>query len=232
MDIDPSSIPSSDNGIVMPGNAKSLRFLKSNDIPNRSTAVISQMLQDVKIEDLIKSNTQGKDFSMHIEPDWNNDSQTCLVVYRHKGRVVARMNPRQIDLALARHMPGKQANKVVSDCDTDNSPPYKNLTECEIIRLSVLQGGRPVEPEEQLIEIAEQVPGYMFKPVVLQTAGMINAFLCISCLYEGWEAEKRLVIVSTQEEFEAAMSRFAKVVDVAYDCRSCQWTFAPTISSR
>lgn len=211
LDIDASAIPSSDNGIVVPGDAKATRFLKSTEVLNRSTTISPEMLQDVHVETLIKANIGEADFTLHIEPDWQNDSQTCLVVYRHKGRVVTRANPRQIDLALARHMFDKEAQEVVAEFD-DNSPPYIPPTECEIIQLSAFQGGRPVEPEDQLSEIADHAPGYMFKPLILQTAGMINAFLCISCLYEGWERKSRLVVVSTQSEFEAAVSHFAKVI--------------------
>jgi hypothetical protein len=219
LDIDASAIPSSDNGIVVPGDAKATQFLKSPEVVNRSTAILPKMLRDVHIETLIKPNAREEDFTLHIEPDWNNDSQTCLVVYRHKGRVITRANPRQIDLALAHHIFDKEAEEVVAECD-DNSPPYQTPVDCEIIRLSAFQGGRPVEPEEQLIEIAEHVPGYVFKPLILQTAGMINAFLCISCLYEGWETKSRLVVVSTQSEFDAAVSGFAKVVVIMPSLRT------------
>jgi hypothetical protein len=211
LDIDASAIPSSDSGIVMPGDAKAARFLKSTEVTNRSTAILPQMLQDVQVESLVQANVGEEDFTLHIEPDWYNDSQTCLVVYRHKGRVITRANPRQIDLALARHIFDKEAEEVVADCD-DNSPPYQTPTDCEMMQLSAFQGGRPVEPEDQLIEIGDHAPGYVFKPLILRTVGMINAFLCISCLYEGWETKSRLAVVSTQEEFEAAVSRFAKVV--------------------
>lgn len=211
LDIDASAIPSSDNGIVVPGDSKATQFLKSTELLNRSATILPKMLQDVHVETLVKDNMVEADFTLHIEPDWQNDSQTCLVVYRHKGRVITRANPRQIDLVLARHLFDKETEEVVAGCD-DNSPPYINPTECEILQLSAFQGGRPVEPEDQLREIADHAPGYMFKPLILQTSGMINAFMCISCLYEGWETKSRLVVVSTQSEFEAAVSRFAKVI--------------------
>jgi hypothetical protein len=125
-----------------------------------SDAVLPQRLEHVKMENLVKSNTGERDFTIHIEPDWNNDLQTCLVVYRHKGRVIARVNPRQIDLALARYISNKAVDDEASDDESDSSLPYRTLTECEIVQLSVFQGGKSVEPDEQLIEIAEQVPGY------------------------------------------------------------------------
>jgi hypothetical protein len=153
---------------------------------------------------------------VHIEPDWSNDSQTCLVVYRHKGRVVTRVNPRQIDLALARHICDKKVDDEAPE-EEDNPPPYKAPSDCEIMHLSAFQCGRPVEPEDQLIEISDHAPGYVFKPLVLQTTKMINAFICISCLYEGWETKRRLAIVSSQEEFDTAVARFAKVMVVMTD---------------
>ncbi|CAN9183208.1 unnamed protein product [Alternaria alternata] len=197
---------------------KATQFLKPDDVLDRSNTILPKMLRDVQVETLMKADVGEEDFTLHVEPDWENDSQTCLVVYRHKGRVVARVDPRQIDLALARHIFKKDTDDPDDDFPSagydDNSPPYKPPTDCEIVRLSAFQGGRPVEPEEQLIEIADHAPGYMFKPLILRTAGMINAFLCISCLYEGWGTKSMLAVISTQTELEAALSRFAKIIVV------------------
>ncbi|CAN9322981.1 unnamed protein product [Alternaria alternata] len=218
LDIDASAIPSSDNGIVLSGEMKATQFLKPDEVLDRSNTILPKMLRDVQVETLMKADVGEEDFTLHVEPDWENDSQTCLVVYRHKGRVVARVDPRQIDLALARHIFKKDTDDPDADFPSagydDNSPPYKPPTDCEVVQLSAFQGGRPVEPEEQLIEIADHAPGYMFKPLILRTAGMINAFLCISCLYEGWGTKSMLAVISTQTELEAALSRFAKIIVV------------------
>jgi hypothetical protein len=101
--------------IVFTGDVKATRFLKPADVLNRSNTMLSKMLQDVQVETLMKANAGEEDFTLHIESDWENGSRTCLVVYRHKGSVVARVNPRQIDLALARHI----FNKDTDDPDTD-----------------------------------------------------------------------------------------------------------------
>jgi hypothetical protein len=53
LDIDASAIPSSDNGIVMPGDAKAARFDKSTEVVNRSTAILPQMLQGVHVKSLV-----------------------------------------------------------------------------------------------------------------------------------------------------------------------------------
>jgi hypothetical protein len=217
LDVEASFIPSSDSGIVMPGEAKTMRFLKSAELLNRSTVIQPQMLKDVKIVELTEKNAGEEDFTVHIEPDWSNDSQTCLVVYRHKGRVITRVNPRQIDLALARHIFDKDTHKEDSNDENDNSPPYKPPSDCEIMHIRAFECGRPVEPEDQLIEISDHAPGCVFKPLILRTTKMINAFLCISYLYEGWETKRRLVVVSMQEEFEAAVAQFTKVMVIMPD---------------
>jgi hypothetical protein len=85
------------------------------------------------------------------------------------------------------------------------------------MHIRAFECGRPVEPEDQLIEISDHAPGCVFKPLILRTTKMINAFLCISCLYEGWETKRRLVVVSMQEEFEAAVAQFTKVMVIMPD---------------
>ncbi|KAI0380774.1 hypothetical protein F5Y04DRAFT_256678 [Hypomontagnella monticulosa] len=42
---------------------------------------------------------QQDDFTIHIEPDWKVDPQTCLVVYRYNGRVVQRLSAADCDAA-------------------------------------------------------------------------------------------------------------------------------------
>ncbi|KAF2873831.1 hypothetical protein BDV95DRAFT_567840 [Massariosphaeria phaeospora] len=220
LDIDASFIPSTDCGIVLPGVATDARFIKSNEILNRDSVVQTQLLANVKIEDVVTRDGGEEDFTMHIEPDWNNDSQTCVVVYRHKGRIVTRVNPRKIDFALARHMLGNVEPDEEGEPSTedDNSPPYRMPHECEILPLSCFQGGRPVQPNEELQEIGEHVPGYVFKPIVLELAGttdgLMNAFVCIACLYEGWDVAKSLEVISTQAQFQSALGRFVKVLVV------------------
>ncbi|CAI6341297.1 unnamed protein product [Periconia digitata] len=215
MDIDSSCIPSSDNGIVLPGHAKVARFLKSHEVSNHDAMILPQAIEDVSIEELIDNQAEEEDLTLHIEPDWNNDSQTCLVVYRHKGRVVTRASPQQIDLAMARHFYDKDAERTIPEQTADNSPPYKPPLNCGILNLVCLQGGNPIEPEEQLVDTVDHAPAYAYNPLVLSTAGMINALLCIACLYEGWETQRRVEVVSTQKEFNEAVNRFAKVIVVS-----------------
>jgi hypothetical protein len=85
--------------------------------------MILLVVQDVHVETLIKANIGEADLPLHIEPNCQKDSQTCLVVHRHKRKVVTRANPCQIDLALARHIFDKEIEEIVANWE-DNSPPY------------------------------------------------------------------------------------------------------------
>ncbi|KAK5125562.1 hypothetical protein LTR08_005281 [Meristemomyces frigidus] len=40
------------------------------------------------------------DFTVHMEPDWENDIQTSLLSFRHDGRLVAKIAPSSVEAAL------------------------------------------------------------------------------------------------------------------------------------
>jgi hypothetical protein len=223
LDIDPSCIPSNTSGVVFPGNAKATPFHTPQGLPNSGAVFQPKPVDEIQIQELIQQGRADDDFTIHIEPDWNYDSQTCLVTYRHKGRVVHRLNPRQIDLVLARYMFDEScatksniedASQASSSSNESQAPPYKIPTSCNMISLSGFEGGMAVAPEEQLAEVAEYSPGYVFTPILVNTSGVTNAFVCLVCMYEGWEAKRRTAAVSTQEEFMDAVNRCAKVIFV------------------
>jgi hypothetical protein len=54
LDVDASFVPSNDNGIVMPGEAKPMRFLKAPEVSNRNSVIQPQVLKDIKIEHLVE----------------------------------------------------------------------------------------------------------------------------------------------------------------------------------
>jgi hypothetical protein len=189
-----------------PGNAKSAPFHTPQDLPNSGAVFQPKLVDEIQIQELTQQGRANDDFTIHIEPDWNYDSQTCLVTYRHKGRVVHRLNPRQIDLVLARYMfdesratkPNiEDASQVSSSSNESQAPPYKIPTSYNMISLNGFEGGMAVEPEEQLAEVAEYSPGYVFSPILANTSGVMNAFVCLVCMYEGWEVKRRTTAVST-----------------------------------
>lgn len=82
LDCDTSFIPASGSGCVQEGFMSSL--LGENPEEDEVCTSAQEMLE------YFTSNT-NMDFTPHIEPDWNNDAQCSLLVYRHRGRLVHSM---------------------------------------------------------------------------------------------------------------------------------------------
>ncbi|KAI4276215.1 MAG: hypothetical protein L6R38_005718 [Xanthoria sp. 2 TBL-2021] len=210
IDIDPSCIPSGTNGVVYPGNARNATKRTPND--SISDAV---MFQDAVLEEVSIKQLQGRaieDFTIHIEPDWDYDSQTCLVTYRHRGRVVQRLNPRQMDLVLAGPIFTKACEPEPNAEEFDNSPPYLVATNGTLTSLNTYEGGYSVEPEERLVETTADCSGYTFNPVITNVSKAVNAMVCLACVYQGWTFREGISIVSSQDELKMARHRHAKVV--------------------
>jgi len=86
LDIDASCIPSTTRGIVASGQqAPVLRHIAPG------------VYSDTKEVNLRGSNT---DFTSHIEPDYEYDTQTSLIAFRDKGRLVHRLSPTQCDVSI------------------------------------------------------------------------------------------------------------------------------------
>lgn len=49
--------------------------------------------------------TQDPGYTSHIEPDWDYDVNHTLVVYRHKGRIVHKISPAEIEAAVLEWFP-------------------------------------------------------------------------------------------------------------------------------
>ena len=95
LDIDPSCIPSSAGGMVTSGKTR------QRDVG------FAQSLERHKLSDV---NIFGSslDFTTHIVPDWERDDPTCLLTYRHHGRTVHCVNPRQVDIMMFREYLGSR----------------------------------------------------------------------------------------------------------------------------
>ena len=91
MDIDASCMPSNIAGIIRPGSQP-------------TTTKLTPQLLALSSHDTLLAKMQrppdALDFTSHIEPDWEYDTQTCLVVYRYRGRLIHRINPRYAELAV------------------------------------------------------------------------------------------------------------------------------------
>lgn len=89
LDVDLSCIPSSSSGMVTEGKAGVLSLVDSHSL-NRRTS---------NLEDACVAVPDG-DFSTHLEPDWDYDMQSILVVFRHKGRIVYKVPPSTVESAF------------------------------------------------------------------------------------------------------------------------------------
>lgn len=82
LDTDSTAIPSNARGLISSGPQVSfIRF---------ATAPGDEDLQDLE-QVMLTGLTE--DFTSHIEPDWDHDLQQCQIVFRFKGRIVARLAP-------------------------------------------------------------------------------------------------------------------------------------------
>jgi hypothetical protein len=82
LDVDGSTVPSNLRGLV---TATGLRN------PNFDTTAKESEIVDLR-ELTLPAALPLKDFTMHIEPDWQGDTQNCLLTHRHEGRLVYRVN--------------------------------------------------------------------------------------------------------------------------------------------
>jgi hypothetical protein len=89
LDVDATAIPSNARGLVIGAtnhSAVNMRLVPDED-------------RLIRIEDM-KPNGLEVDFTSHIEPDWEYDVQSCYVVFRYRGRIIRRLSPLAVDLAL------------------------------------------------------------------------------------------------------------------------------------
>ena len=89
LDIDTTFIPSTNSGLVIQGSKQRIDAMK-----------IIQEYADGSQASTLAFESPYADFTAHIEPDWENDVQACLVVYRHKGRLVHRIQPSSLEQGL------------------------------------------------------------------------------------------------------------------------------------
>jgi len=80
LDCDTSFIPCNTSGCVQEG-LKSFLLLSDVDAESESNFKGEELIRRLHSDNAI-------DFTPHIEPDWDNDVQCSMLVYRHQGRIV------------------------------------------------------------------------------------------------------------------------------------------------
>jgi hypothetical protein len=197
LDIDPTCIPSSAGGIISSGRtgqrivgfAQSLKRLQQSEVDSCAGSL---------------------DFTTHIEPDWDRDDQTCLLTYRHNGRIVHRVNPRQVDIMMFREFLKLDEKNIwgpIGGIQTKTSVPEANRQDSLVpVSLDEFHGATRIWPKvsdnpwRTLSDTsrgqAEPNPGKDVQLLLIPTKGLPKAFTCIKTLYEGWNDENKLDLIS------------------------------------
>ena len=89
LDLDPTCIPSDFQGMVLCGK------------PSIYETIDPLCEAPSNLQSIDPSN-ENLDFTSHIEPDWNNDAQQCVIAFRHKGRIIHRTTPLFCDNGVLR----------------------------------------------------------------------------------------------------------------------------------
>ena len=90
LDVAIGHIPCDTDGLVRPGAAT--LFCEEYDVVDPS----------IRIPQTIIPTAPDEDFTKHIEPDWDGNPETVLLVMRYKGRRIATLNPAYADLDICR----------------------------------------------------------------------------------------------------------------------------------
>lgn len=214
LDIDTSYIPSNNYGIVSSDDEKAVP--SPDKIQNHSSESKKHLLPVSEFQITQHSQQiQGEhDFTVHIEPDWAFDSQMCIVVWRHNGRIVHRSTPWQIDMAIMRHsIPAVIFPDEYPASKPKEELPYLVPVTYQILDLGAFEGERTLVPEEKENTSSERVPAtYSFILCVVNASSHLNASVCLVCMYGDWLGLK---VVTTQEQFEEAITRKARLVVIA-----------------
>jgi hypothetical protein len=213
LDCDTSFIPCNTSGWVQEGMSSHL-ILDDVDSESGSNLSGGELLRR-----LWSDNTS--DFTPHLEPDWDNDVQCSMLVYRHRGRIVYSMPFSSILHALAQdrrthHSPtsadrnqpepealrrliGQQSNMWASWIDTAFPSQAPSNTAMVLASPQDFHGGTI------LWNRARDGSAVVFASLI----GMPNAVLCIMAMYAQQARFLNLVdavvVVSSEEEMSEAL---------------------------
>ena len=213
LDIDPSSIPCSAIGIIAPGVPTAVREHESNKglFANIETVTWAE-----------PHSVDFEDFTTHIEPDWGYDVQTCLIAYRHRGRIVHRFDPQQIEVDIWCRMRQSDPNQYPTadimpvfsrqNASVEHLSRYKVATEICHIVFEDFHGGLVALPSNTMAEDVETVT---IIPKVIETRGCPNARVCISAMYMVPSTKESPVhLVSSLEDITQAVKELKRVIIV------------------
>ena len=207
LDIDPTCIPSSAAGIVYPG----LQIAAKSAAPKCDKVdEVAGLLSGASFNE--GSSEPAEDFTTHIEPDWEVDTQTCLIAYRHKGRIVHRLSPWLISVSLWNKFYEKNMrlnDRKRMEATATQARPSRGTpspTQVRHVRLEEFYGGFVPMPDDAPNEVNSCTP------LFIDTGGLANLRTCITLMYEGRFSGPHIQTISTQAELAEAVKAGKKVI--------------------
>ena len=213
LDIDSTCIPSSTEGIISAGRSKP----REVEIP--------QSLDRRKLAELnLCGNTS--DFTTHIEPDWDKNAQTCLLTFRHNGRIIHRVNPRQVDIVWWREVLRSDPTNIWRPVDdpelTDESVTEILTQEMTLVSLNEFHGGKKIFPkfsDDSMAHVRSLVSALPQQGkeqcLVIPTGNLPKALTCIKLLYEGWHGDDKLHVLTIPADDEGTPEPICQAIVVA-----------------
>jgi hypothetical protein len=169
LDIDASCIPSTARGIVASGQqAPTLRRIGPG------------VCSDIKEVNLPWRDT---DFTSHIEPDYEYDTQTSLVVFRDKGRLVHRLSPTRCDVSIVTLDDGDSL-RPETPSTASRMAEYNTMVSAaamHVIPFHEFHGGYTLARPTLL---PNEARGSFTIVLVVQTHGLPKARTCIRTMYD------------------------------------------------
>jgi len=113
LDTDPSAIPCNSDGLIAPGIAPRWELWDNSQPP---------IIEDIQLQEPPHS----KEFTRHIEPDWDNIPERLLLCIRYKGRRVGVLDPIIADYNFIRSWTDLPDDEIpgsigpVHECDWEN----------------------------------------------------------------------------------------------------------------
>ena len=166
LDIDASCIPSTALGIVRPG--KQPECIKST-----SVAPLLEVNEDT-LRTIARQSKKVLDFTSHIEPDWDFDTQTCLVTYRYGGRLIHRIDPKLSEMAILNWSLSIWQDSTTNQSHEENGNP--ELPRAHSAGLEDFFGGR-------VISSSGPPNGSRKPPILIDTTRLPKAKTCIASMY-------------------------------------------------
>ncbi|KAH0565506.1 hypothetical protein GP486_001100 [Trichoglossum hirsutum] len=165
LDVDATAIPSNARGLVTGGANRS----------ELHTCIVPDQRECLESIENVRPGGLEVDFTTHVEPDWEYDIQSCTVVFRYRGRVIRRLSPLAIDLALLPET--EQPPHITSTTTSPEHQPNKTSPPVVLGDISSFSSGYLGHPTNTDSDEST------LPTIVLATKGCSKARTCLRTIY-------------------------------------------------